>query len=201
MDALEKILNKIGEDNLAEREEILGKAREEARRILEQAREAGEASGASAVQAARLQSGDEVQRAVSRTEHDRRRAVLAARNELIGDVIREAERRLRDLPDAEYFDVLKRLALRHAREGQGVLLFSERDLRRMPAGFAQELNSLLSGSGRSVTVGRETIPAGGGFVIRYEDIEQNCTFDALLRDSLEDIRDAAFRALFTDDNE
>lgn len=62
-----------------------------------------------------------------------KRLLLRTKTELIDETIAMALRRLRELPDGDYFNVLQTLALSYARKGEGELLLSQRDLQRLPA--------------------------------------------------------------------
>ena len=76
------------------------------------------------------------------------------------------------------------------------MLLSQRDLQRLPAGFADTLNSMLKSQSAQVHIGARAAKIDGGFLLVYGDIEVNCSFEALLEASLEQVKDALSRELF-----
>ena len=99
-------------------------------------------------------------------------------------------------PAAEYFAAVLKLAERYARAQAGQILFSQEDLDRMDAGFADQLNEAAKKKGGSLTIGTECRPTGGGFVLVYGGIEENCTFPALFDARREELQDLIHRLLF-----
>ena len=135
-------------------------------------------------------------RAESAADLQKRRAVLAAKQELIGQVIQKAHETVLALPAAEYFSAVQKLAARFALEGEGVVYFNAADLARLPKDFEKTLNSAAP-SGSTLTVSRETRPIDGGFVLAYGGIEENCSFEALFNANREGMQDQVQKLLFT----
>ena len=90
----------------------------------------------------------------------------------------------------------KRLHFPMRARGKGRLLLSQRDLQRLPADFADTLNGMLKNQGAQVHIGAQYAKIADGFLLAYGDIEVNCSFEALLEASLEQVKDALSRELF-----
>ncbi len=195
MDGLEKIIGKItaqgaaqaekkAQDAALKREKIIAAAQSEADKIADEIiREAEKKAQTAAV---RAESGAQNAAAI---------AVLGAKNAKIDEVIARAIKELKELPDEEYFEVLRSLALKYAVPGSGVFRMNGRDLARLPDSFAAELNAAL-GEGRSLVVSGDSIDIDGGLVLEYGKIIWNCSFDSLAEEFAEDVRDNARKALF-----
>ena len=176
MTGLEEMKAAIEEESRVERAEIDRRAQEQAATIGAEAKAAAAARYQEILSDARQACAGELQRAKTGGEMK--------------------IKRLRELPDADYFTVLQTLACSYARKGEGEMLLSQRDLQRLPAGFADTLNSMLKSQGAQVHIGARAAKIDGGFLLVYGDIEVNCSFEALLEASLEQVKDALNRELF-----
>ncbi|MDO4617961.1 MAG: hypothetical protein Q4B31_00390 [Clostridia bacterium] len=114
-------------------------------------------------------------------------ALLKTKNEVISRIIAEAKERILNLPDKEYFDLLKNIYKVNAEDREGEILFCETDLKRLPDGFIKELSDKL-------TLSDEVI-SKEGFVVRYGRVEINCTFDAIIEDKYQELVEIASKML------
>ncbi len=201
MTGLEKIIHKIQQDCAGECEKILEEARQQAEAFLAAAREQAEQDRQQALAAARQEEETQRQLALSKAEHQRKQTLLAAKARLIDETLDAALAALKQLPDDRYLELIRRLIVKHARPGHGVLRFSKQDLARLPEGFEAEMNQQLQGQGRTVSVDPEPMDIDGGFVIQYQGMEQNCRFEALMGALRDPLRDELHRLMFTRDSE
>ena len=81
-----------------------------------------------------------------------RTGILAAKQEIIGDVIDEARRRIAELSSRDYFDLMLKLIEKHVREGEGTVYFSEDDLARIPAGFSSDVMEIARKNGGKLSI-------------------------------------------------
>lgn len=196
MTGIEKIIMKIEEDCNVICENIISKAQAEAQAILNNAQLEAEKAKDDAIAAAKNKCETDIELARSKAEHEAKKTLLASKISIISDVIDEAMIKLKGLPDDEYFETIKILVGHYARSGLGTLHFSQRDINRLPQGFETLLNEAFRGSDRAVVISSEPVNVDGGFVIVYNDIEQNCSFDSLLLASLDRIKDALYEEIF-----
>ena len=188
MSGADKIIEKITQDSLTKSEEILARAESQAEQVMAQAAaQAAEASGA-AIAAAEEKAAFDIAAARSRTAMTEKRVLLQMKNEVIQQVIASSLARLKALPDAAYFAMLAKLAAEYAQPGQGSMRFSQRDLDRLPADFAQKL--------AGITIDPQPVGIEDGFILAYGDIEQNCTLEALTAARLDDIKDVLHACIF-----
>ena len=108
----------------------------------------------------------------------------------------EAHTRLYAMPRDDYFGLLIQMAAAFADPGEGELLLNEKDLLRRPAGFESELNAAL-GEGRRLKISENARPLDGGFVLKYGDVEQNCSFRAIFAARADELSDRARGILFS----
>ena len=197
MTGLEKILKAIEDEAQAKADEIIGEAKRAADEILAAAKLEGERQSADIAQ----KTTDEINNIISRAESAavlmERKAILEAKQEIIGETISKARASLSRLSDEEYIEVILKLIKKYAHNEPGQIVFSAADRKRLPADFADRVKAVLSEkSGASLSVSEKTADLGGGFLLVYGDIEENCSFDALFEAAREDLQDKVNSFLF-----
>lgn len=196
MSGLQKIIDKISADSAAECDKLLADARRQAASITSAAEEQAQQLLQKADEEAQRAAAEIAERSVSACEQRSKQVILAAKIQAIDDTLDAALEALRSLDDAEYFDALMKLLVKNAVPGKGVLRFSERDLKRLPADFEKRANALLNDRGASVMVGRESADIADGFILVCGDIEYNCTFRALFDESRDELRELVCSIIF-----
>ena len=189
MSGVEKITARLNEETAAQCEEILAAARNKAAEIVGRAQAEGNAVIQKAEAEANKRGEQILASAASQSAANARKAMLAAKVDLIDEVLSVAKQSLHDLSDEAYFNALAGLARKNRQDGIGEMLLCERDLRRMPTNFIDKL-----GYGIKVS----PIPADieDGFILKYGEIEQNCTFSALFSAFSQELRSRAAALLF-----
>lgn len=197
MTGLDKILAQIRQDADAAAKATLDEAKKQADEILQKAEAEGEAQAKKIAEEGEAQAADVISRANSAAALMKRRALLEEKQKMIDEVINEAKRSLYQLPDKEYFGLLLKMAVRFAQKGEkGQIVFSERDAKRLPTDFMQEINKELTHKGAELTLSPPSAAVDGGFILVYGGIEENCTFEALFESEREMLQDKVHAVLF-----
>ncbi len=196
MDGLTKILSKIQSDANEQCELILKKANEQASDILREAKEEAEKQCSEITEKAAAQAKLISEKADSSCELLQKRTLLEAKGEIIKNVTENAIVYLCTLSVEEYFENIKTLALSNALSGEGKMFFNKTDYDRIPDGFEESLNKLLP-NGKTVVVADEQITCRGGFVLSYPEMRVDCTFESLIEDATEEIKDKLNQVLFS----
>lgn len=197
MTGLEKIIGQIKGESDAAAAQVLGKAKAEADGILSEAKVEAERECARIEHDSAAAVADRLARAKSAADLQKRKTILAKKQSLIGEVIEKAKHQLENLPDGEYFDFILKLAAQSVWAEEGKILFSQKDLSRLPAGFEEALNQAASAKGGKLTVSRETRTIDGGFVLVYGGVEENCSLTALFESARENLQDKVQELLFS----
>lgn len=192
---LEKILQKIEKDSLEECTRIIDKAKEEAQELYLEAEKAAIKSKEERLRKVKEDNERKLQIAKKTFELEKRNRVLKAKNDLMNEVIELAISRVRKLQDKEYLPLTKELIRKYSIKGKGVLRFSPNDTVRIQDAFIDEVNSSIKGEDRSLVLG-EPLNIEDGFIIEYEDININCTYESLLRNAEDEIREEVYKMLF-----
>lgn len=193
MTGLESILSIIKQDADEAVAGIIAEARAQAGEITEKAEAQGAFKAGDVSKAGEAQVQDILDRANSSAQHEARKRLLAAKQEIIRDVIEEARLKLISLEAKEYFEVLLMLVEKFSRGEDGIMELSAADLKRLPADFESRVNQRAKGK---IQVSGRPAPVKNGFLLVYGGIDINCTFDALFEDSHEELQDKVSSILF-----
>ena len=117
----------------------LAQARQEAENIIGEAEERAKQESSIILREAEEKASDIIERSKSSADLQKRRAILAAKQQIIEDVIKKTNAALKSLSNEEYSDLILKMVSKYAHPQKGQIIFSKRDLERLPAGFEQEL--------------------------------------------------------------
>ena len=178
MAGLDKIISQIKEESQKAAERTRAEARSKADEILAQARA-------------------DAERECVDIERRSKQAVANILERVIGATIGMAKAELKGLETGAYIDMILKLAVKSAQTGEGELLFSKKDLERLPEGFEDRLNAALKDKGAVLRISGDTRDIDGGFVLTYGGIEENCSIDALFDAAHEVLQDKVQEILFS----
>ena len=196
MSGLDKMKARILEEAQSTAQEILDKAKADADAAVQAARESAEAEAAKILERAKRDAADYGVRVDSSMDMQRKQAILAAKQEVLGGVLEAAYETIMNLDDAKYFEMLEKLLEKHALPEAGAICFSAKDLGRMPAGFPDKIKNIAASKGGSLTVSEKPEKIDGGFLLVYGGIEENCTISAVFASRREEMSDQVNRLLF-----
>ena len=193
MTGLERILDQILSDANQEAQEQLSAAEQEKNAILAQAK-----AKADETAAAVLKSGEEKaavirERAESAAQMERRNAMLAFKQQMIGATIDRTRASLENAPDDEYFQILL-LVEKFATEGSAQMHLNARDLKRLPADFEARLKEAAPKT--EISLSQEPSEIESGFLLTYGGIDINCTFEAIFEGAKAQLRDVVSQTLW-----
>ena len=189
MSGLEKITARLTSDTEAECVTLIETAEEKAASRIAAAQKDGNRQIEEAAFEAHKKAAAVVQRAESQVRSEARAASLQAKVELIDGVLDAAKESLHSLSPDNYFHTLASLAKSNKQPGTGEMRLSKADLTRMPTWFIDEV-------GERVRVSPVPAEIKDGFILRYGDVEMNCTLDALFAAHREALRLKANELLF-----
>lgn len=194
MTGLDKIISQIKLESDQAVSAKLFEANKKAEAIIEEAKAQINEECVDIESAGRQKAEDSLSRALSAAALYKKKTLLAEKQRIISETFDKAEERLNNLGDAEYFEIIKKIAVKNALPKEGILLLSAKDIKRLPEGFEAKLNSMLKDG--SLKVSGEPANIGNGFVLSYGGIEENCTFRALIDSERETLADKVQELLF-----
>ena len=144
MNGIEKITGRIEDDAQREIDALLGSAKAEAEQIttrysLQAGREADEI-----LRRGQRAAEERMERLASVAQLEKRKLVLAAKQEVLGEAFDLALKELCSLPDEEYIGLLAALAVKAARSGREKVIFSQKDRTRVGKAVVTKANETLA---------------------------------------------------------
>ncbi len=191
MSGLDKILEHISSEAAENAKKIIDNAKAEAERILENDKAEGARLESQIGKQSELDVAAASKRIQSAADLKEKRMILEAKQKEIDSVIDAALEKLTGMADGEYFAYLEKMLDKYATGAEGTIRFSAKDLGRLPADFEAKA------AAHKLTLSKEPVNIGGGFVLVYGDIEENCSFEALINASREVLQDKIGQILFS----
>ncbi len=136
------------------------------------------------------------EKVVSNGEFRRRNAVLKAKGEMIDETIQKALDELKALDDNAYFETILNIVKENAQAKEGQIRFCAKDIARLPDGFEAKVSEVAQSKGGKLTIDSTNADIDYGFILVYGDIEENCTFDAIVASKRDQLRDIVNKNLF-----
>ena len=109
---------------------------------------------------------------------EKRKAVLALKQEMVSESFIKAREQLVALPDERYIELLAKLASQAAVTGEEEIVLNARDREKVGAAVVEAANARLEG-GR-LTLSESVGDFAGGLILRRGNIEANCTAELLV---------------------
>lgn len=180
MNGIEKITQRIDAETQAEIDRILSEAKTAAAQTA--ARYQAQAEREAAERKSRNEKAGEEreERLVSVAQMEARKVTLSAKQEMVEQAFALALRKLCDMPDERYIATVAGLLAEAAPDGEGTVVFSERERKRIGQAAVDAANAKLGKSGK-LTLSQETRNIQGGFILVNGSVEVNCTFETLVR--------------------
>lgn len=179
MNGIEKITERIAQDAQAEIQERLTQAQAEADRILADCEAKAERVRGRILEAGQQELQAHRARLHSMDDLDQRKALLAAKQDVIDEAFAAALDRLCALPEGELIPLLARLIAANAQKGDEVILLSPDQRTAFGQKVVNEANRRLP-EGR-LTLGPADPEIQGGCILRQGAVDINCTFAMLIR--------------------
>lgn len=196
MAGIEKIKQEIISSANKKAGEILGEAEQKASEIANEAKVSSESEVALVLQKADKKVESIKANAESACALDKKNKILDAKISLINEAFLQAENKLCSLNTKEYFEVIKKLIVAYAVKGEGEVVFCEKDKNNIPKGFFEETQKLLGNDKKIKLSNSVDNSIKGGMIIKYEEIEINCEFSAIISSEKEHLIDKVNSCLF-----
>lgn len=188
-------LDRITAHIISEAQKEAGRMEEEAERkasdILEQAEKEAEGAYEAILAEGERQASKVLEIAESAASHERTLAFLSSKVDYIEKTIAEAKQMILSMPYERYEAYLLRLLDRYAHKDQsGAIVFDSRDISRLGEALKDKMEQL------HLTAEASDRALGAGFILKYGDIEENCSLEALIRNKKEKLTDMIGQRLF-----
>ena len=196
MAGLDEILNMISAQQKQTEDSIIKAAETKAQQIIKEGESKAQTAYDEYIRKTTTQHERDYENNRNAIDAEMKRKILSCKVELINTAIEKTIQKLKNLPDKDYFDLIARLAEKHMQSGEGTISFGSSDLKRLPADLESRLNEKASASGGSIKISSESADIEDGFILKYGDIEMDCTLDALFAAYRDELRLKANALLF-----
>lgn len=196
MNGLDKMKDQILNEANSSATTMIAQAKEEAQAILDQAKEEAQAQGEKTRQKSKEAIVHQKERSQSAMELLRKQTILAAKQEVIAEVLDDAYKEMLGQDTGSYFAMLEKMITKYARSEAGRIAFSSEDQKRMPTGFEEKIQAAAKAKGGSLELEKEGRNIEGGFILIYGGIEENCTLRAMFHSAKDDLADQVHKLLF-----
>lgn len=198
MNGIEKITARIEQDSQQEIDALLTEARTQAAEITAKYEAQAEAEAGEILARGRQAAAQREERLASVAQLECRKAVLAAKQEVLEQAFDRALEKLLALPQEKYTALLTDLAVQASSTGREKLIFSPADRARVGKTVVLAANERLAKADPNamLTLSEETRPMEGGFILSGGDVEVNCTFATLVRLQRSELAGQVAKVLF-----
>lgn len=172
-------------------------AQEEAALLKDQADKNLQALQVSAEEKSRREVDNYMSRVRSSEDIMKKKSMLFAKQEMVDEVLSKAYDRLEGQESAPYFEMIKSILKKSVRSGSGEMIFSARDLQRLPSGFEEEAIRIAKEKGGMITIRKTPGKIESGFILSYGGIEENCSLRAIFDADRDHLQDISCKALFS----
>ncbi|MDE6881470.1 MAG: V-type ATP synthase subunit E [Oscillospiraceae bacterium] len=179
MNGIEKITARIETDSKAEVEAILREAEAKAAGVRAEYQAKAEAEAKAAAAAGREAAQRHAERLESAAAMEAKQLQLGAKQACLDEAFAKAKKKILSLPDAEYAELLAKMAVRASKSGKEEILLSPKDHRRVGEKVLEKANELRKNG--KMTLSGETREMAGGLILRDGSVEVNCAFETELR--------------------
>jgi len=177
MNGLERITSRIETETRGEIDGILEAGRAETARVIDGWRARIDAESRELAARGEKAAAEREERLKSAAEMDARKTVLAAKQEMVEAAYARAIDKLCGCEGEEKIKLLADLLTRASSTGREEAVFSAADR----ADGAKAVERANAASGTHLTLSEDAAPIRGGFILRDQNVEVNCSFETLVR--------------------
>lgn len=191
MEQLEKIISHIEDEAKAEAEAIAVAAKAEYEKIIKEAEAEAKKTYDAIIEeqkAADIKTGEA---ALSYIEREKRLIRLRAKTEIIEKTLGEILNSVENMSSTEYESYLLALVKNKAEIGKhGKIYFSAKGKSMLSENAVKQLNLM------ELDIEEADKDFGLGFILKYKDVEENCTLEAIIREKRDYLTDIIAKELF-----
>ena len=198
MDGVSKIIDRISSETRDEVAKIEAEGAERAGEIQAEYRAAAKKDFDERTAEGAKNSAAGLERQKNAAELEAKKTLLAEKQALLAEVFALAAKRLAELPQAGYIQLLAELAANASRDGDEQLIFNADDKLRVGAAVVAAANKILAEQSRAAALtlsdGTRNIP--GGVIISSGSVEVNASLNALVEQCKNELSPAVAAILF-----
>ncbi|NLG86749.1 MAG: hypothetical protein GX489_05985 [Firmicutes bacterium] len=198
MAGVEALQERIRQRAEEEAQAVKAEAQKQAADIIAKAKAKAERERAAILAKAKEDASERKRRTLAVAAMQARRLELKAKEELIDEAFSLALKKLRQLPAEKYQQLLMPILLSAVETGTEQVIVAPHDKERLDANFIAAANRELKARGKvgNLTLSPETRPIEGGFILSAGGVENNYSFELILKLSRDELEQEVAAVLF-----
>lgn len=139
----------------------------------------------------------DLEKGVSSALSQKKKMILEEKQKSISKIIENTKEYIKNLPNEEYIEFLQKIVVKYAHKQNGKIRLNQLDKEKFGQGLVDKLNEALSKNEKGlVELDDKVSNEKTGFVIIYNDVEENCSLDAIFSEKRELFEDKINSFLF-----
>lgn len=198
MAGVEALKERIRQRAEEEAQSVTAEAQKQAADILAKAKAKADRERAAILAKAEQDAAERKRRALAVAAMQARRQELKTKEELVDEAFTLAMQQLRQLPAERYQQLLKPIMLAAVETGTEQVVVAPHDKERLGADFIASVNQELKAAGKNgrLSLAPETRPLEGGFILSAGGVENNYSFELILKLSRDELEQEVATVLF-----
>ena len=197
MTGLDKMKSQILDEAKAAAEGKIAEAKAQAEETIRSAKEDAAKQTESILHKSKNDVSNYQERLESSIDLQKRTKILAAKQEVIAEVLEKARAKVEAMEAGEYFSMLLKMVEKYALAQDGEICLCAADLARLPEGFEAEVSRIAKEKGGSLKLSGEGKQIKNGFILVYGGVEENCTISAMFDAKKDELSDIVHRLVFS----
>lgn len=197
MTGLDKMKSQILDEAKAAAEDKIAEAKAQAEETIRSAKEDAAKQTESILHKSKNDVSNYQERLESSIDLQKRTKILAAKQEVIAEVLEKARAKVEAMEAGEYFSMLLKMVEKYALAQDGEICLCAADLARLPDGFEAEVSRIAKEKGGSLKLSGEGKQIKNGFILVYGGVEENCTINAMFDAKKDELSDIVHRLVFS----
>lgn len=197
MTGLDKMKSQILDEAKAAAEGKIAEAKAQAEETIRSAKEDAAKQTESILHKSKNDVSNYQERLESSIDLQKRTKILAAKQEVIAEVLEKARAKVEAMEAGEYFSMLLKMVEKYALAQDGEICLCAADLVRLPEGFEAEVSRIAKEKGGSLKLSGEGKQIKNGFILVYGGVEENCTINAMFDAKKDELSDIVHRLVFS----
>ncbi len=200
MNGAEKIKERIIADARERAGKILEDARLEAQDIIKDAEKQAFQRVAIMTEKAKVEAVLYKERFFAAGGMEDKKTILKTRQDTIDEAFSTALSRVADMPDDQYSLFIEDILLKVIKDDEGMLVLNKKDKQRLGQQFVDKVNGKVKNMGKKalLKLAGDDLNSCGGFVVRYGEMEINCTLEVILNMARPNLESEVAKILFSE---
>lgn len=195
---VEKITDRIIDDAKEYENTVLSEAQKEAADILAEYKTRADSSSEEILSKGKKSAEAIITRAESSAALIRRNQMLQMKLDMIDKVFEDIEEKVFSMPENDLLRLLLSILVSSAESGMGEIMFNERDREKFGDKFVSAANKKIQEKIKDAefVLSNTTADIKNGFILKYGDIETNCSIEKIISSQRAQLEPQAVKLLF-----